>query len=125
MPTDNIHIDSIRLLNKYVSIQELAELIQNAEFIVCPYREATQSGVLMTAFALNKPVLATNVGAFPEYIVENVNGMLVEPTVNGIEKGILTMLNNNHYKDIEIQMKSFALKRIVNNENVFSELYAN
>jgi hypothetical protein len=51
--------------------------------------------------------------------------MLVEPTVNGIEKGILTMLNNNHYKDIEIQMKSFALKRIVNNENVFSELYAN
>lgn len=125
MPTDNIHIDSIRLLNKYVSIQELAELIQNAEFIVCPYREATQSGVLMTAFALNKPVLATNVGAFPEYVVENVNGMLVEPTVNGIEKGILTMLNNNHYKDIEIQMKSFALKRIVNNENVFSELYAN
>ena len=125
MPTDNIHIDSIRLLNKYVSIQELAELIQNAEFIVCPYREATQSGVLMTAFALNKPVLATNVGAFPEYVVENVNGMLVEPTVNGIEKGILTMLNNNHYKDLEIQMKSFALKRIVNNENVFSELYAN
>jgi len=123
--SDEIHTNKIRFLNKYVPIQELAELINNAEFVVCPYREATQSGVLMTAFALNKPVLATNVGAFPEYVLENINGMLVEPNVNGIEKGILKMLNNNHYKDLEIQMKSFAPKRLVNNENVFSELYAN
>jgi glycosyltransferase involved in cell wall biosynthesis len=123
--SDEIHTNKIRFLNKYVPIQELAELINNAEFVVCPYREATQSGVLMTAFALNKPVLATNVGAFPEYVLENINGMLVEPNVNGIEKGILKMLNNNHYKDLEIQMKSFTPKRFVNNENIFSELYAN
>jgi glycosyltransferase involved in cell wall biosynthesis len=125
MPTDNTHIDSIRLLNKYVSIQELAELIQNAEFIVCPYREATQSGVLMTAFALNKPVLATNVGAFPEYVVENVNGMLVEPSVKGIKKGIQNMLLNNHYKRLEVKMNSYVPKRIVNNSSVFADLYGN
>ena len=125
IPTDNTHIDGIRFLNKYVSIQELAELIQNAEFIVCPYREATQSGVLMTAFALNKPVLATNVGAFPEYVVENVNGMLVDPTVNGIKKGIQNMLLNNQYKKLEIKMNSYVPKRIVNNSSVFADLYGN
>ncbi len=125
VPFDDTHVTNIRFLNKYVSIQELAELIHNAEFIVCPYREATQSGVLMTAFALNKPVLATNVGAFSEYVLENVNGMLVDPTVNGIEKGILSMLKNNHYKELEIKMNSIAAKRIVNNANVFSELYTN
>lgn len=125
IPAVEMHTDNIKILNKYVSIQELADLIKNALFVVCPYREATQSGVLMTAFALNKPVLATNVGAFPEYIIDNVNGMLVDPTVNGIEKGILRMLKNNYYKDLEIKMNSFAPKRIINNANIYSELYTN
>ncbi len=123
--SDDSKIDNIRIFNKYVPIQELAELIKNAEFIVCPYREATQSGVLMTAFALNKPVLATNVGAFPEYVIENINGMLVEPSVRAINEGILKMLSNDHYKDLEVKMNAYVPKRIVKNTSVFSELYGN
>jgi len=123
--TDTIRTKNVRFLNKYVPIQELAELIKNSEFIVCPYREATQSGVLMTAFALNKPVLATNVGAFPEYVVDDVNGMLVEPSVRAINEGILKMLSNDHYKDLEVKMNAYVPKRIVKNTSVFSELYGN
>ena len=123
--SDDSNIDNIRFLNKYVPIEELAELIKNSEFIVCPYREATQSGVLMTAFALNKPVLATNVGAFPEYVVDNVNGMLVDPNEHAIKEGILKMLSKDHYKDLELKMNKYIPKRIVNNTNVFSELYGN
>jgi len=125
MPFDDTLNSHIRFINKYVSIQELAELINSAEFIVCPYREATQSGVLMTAFALNKPVLATNVGAFSEYIVENENGMLVDPSMIGIKNGILKMLNNNYYKKLEDDMNSNIPKHLVNNANVFTELYGN
>ena len=36
--------------------------------MVCPYTDATQSGVIMSAFAFNKPVIATNVGALPEMV---------------------------------------------------------
>ncbi len=67
---------NIRLLNRYISNDELVQLILDAKFIVCPYLDATQSGVLMTAFALNTPVIATNVGAFPEYIKEGETGLL-------------------------------------------------
>lgn len=125
VPVGHNNIRNVKFLNKYHSIQELAELIKNAEFIVCPYREATQSGVLMTAFALNKPVLATNVGAFPEYVIENMNGMLVDPTVNGIRGGFLEMLTNSHYKNLEKKMNSLVHKGDVNNSTVFKELYAN
>jgi glycosyltransferase involved in cell wall biosynthesis len=125
VPFDDTRNSHIRFINKYVSIRELAELINNAEFIVCPYREASQSGVLMTAFALNKPVLATNVGAFPEYIVENVNGMLVDPSMKGIKNGMLNMLNDNYYKKLEADMNSSIPKRLVNNANVFTDLYGN
>ena len=123
--SDDSKIDNIRILNEYISIQELAELIKNSEFIVCPYREATQSGVLMTAFAMNKPVLATNVGAFPEYVVDNVNGMLVDPSVRAIKEGILKMLFNDHYRELEIKMNTYVPKRVINNTSVFSDLYGN
>ena len=114
---------NITFLNKYISVHDLANLIANAEFIVCPYREATQSGVLMTAFALNKTVLATNVGSFSEYIVNNENGFLVEPNVNAIKNGLVSMLSNNHYKKLEKGIFALQDRYPIDNTNVFSKLY--
>jgi len=67
----------ITVLNRYIPSNELTDLIRKSKFVVCPYLDATQSGVLMTSYALNKPVVASSVGAFPEYIEENVTGLLV------------------------------------------------
>lgn len=96
------HKSQILILNRYIPNEELVTLIQESKFVVCPYLDASQSGVLMTAFALNTPVIATNVGAFPEYIEHNVTGMLV--TVNDPNKlaeAIMAALNNNFYKTME------------------------
>ena len=35
---------------------------------MCPYTDATQSGVVYSSFALNTPVIATNVGGLSEMI---------------------------------------------------------
>jgi glycosyltransferase involved in cell wall biosynthesis len=75
----------ITVLNRYIPNEELVNLIQESKFVVCPYLDATQSGVLMTSYALDIPVVATNVGAFPEYIEQNVTGLLVP--VNDPEGG--------------------------------------
>lgn len=94
-------IDSrIKFISRHLDIEELANLISNAKFIVCPYREATQSGVLMTAFALNKSVLASNVGAFPEYISHNTNGVLTYPTVQDLVTSIMKMIDNQFYEKL-------------------------
>lgn len=92
---------NITILDKHVPNEELAELIQEAKFIVCPYKDATQSGVLMTAYGLNTPVIATNVGSFPEFIRENVNGLLVPPgDPEQLAAGICFALRNDHYKQL-------------------------
>ena len=65
------------LLNRYIEDCELVGLIRNALFVVCPYIDATQSGVVMSAFALNKPVVATNVGALPTMVKDGQYGMIV------------------------------------------------
>lgn len=93
--------NNVSFIDEYLSIDQLSNMIHSSKFIVCPYREATQSGVLMTAFAMGKAVLATNVGAFPEYISNGINGLLCNPEAMPIANGIISMLNSNHYLELE------------------------
>jgi glycosyltransferase involved in cell wall biosynthesis len=67
----------VEVLNRYISNAELAQLFQQASVVVCPYVDATQSGVIMTAYAFDMPVVATRVGGLPEYVHDGQTGLLV------------------------------------------------
>lgn len=73
------HCDYIEIINRYIPDCELVELISSSSFVVIPYIDATQSGVIMTAYAFNKPCVATNVGALPEMVIDGINGEIVPP----------------------------------------------
>jgi glycosyltransferase involved in cell wall biosynthesis len=89
------------LLNQYIPTQELVPLIQESKFVICPYMEASQSGVLMTAFALNIPVIATDVGAFPEFIKQNITGVLIDPNDPlKLAAAIKWALKDHYYKQM-------------------------
>ena len=66
-------------INRFITNEELSSLIYHSKFVCCPYKDATQSGVVMSAFALYKPVLATKVGALHETIADGRHGSLVTP----------------------------------------------
>jgi len=65
--------------NDYIDMHTLAKYIQKSNVVVLPYIDATQSAVLMAAYAFNKPVVATNVGGIPELVDDSVTGILVPP----------------------------------------------
>ena len=88
---------NIHLINRHIQSNELIKLIGKSKFVVCPYREASQSGVLMTAFALQKSVVATKVGAFPEYIEENFNGWLATSNPVSVAEKIIEALQDQQY----------------------------
>lgn len=71
--------ENIIRYDRYIGNTELANLIYHSKFVVLPYRSATQSGALMSAYAFNKPVIASAVGDFPKGIVEGETGLLVPP----------------------------------------------
>jgi glycosyltransferase involved in cell wall biosynthesis len=68
---------AVEVLQRYLTSAETARLFQRASVVACPYRDATQSGVVLTAYAFRVPVVAAAVGGMPEYVVPEKTGLLV------------------------------------------------
>ncbi len=69
----------IEVIERYIGNAEVGALFGEASVVACPYLDATQSGVVLTAYAFDRPVVATAVGGMPEYVHEGETGYLVPP----------------------------------------------
>ena len=88
-------LDYIDIRNRFIPDNELVALIRNCAFMVCPYTNATQSGVIMSAYAFNKPVVATNVGGLPEMVRHEHYGLIVkEQDVDALVEALSTLWEN-------------------------------
>ena len=88
-------LDYVEIRNRFIELDELADLIRGALFTVCPYTDATQSGVVYSSFALNTPVIATRVGGLPEMIDDGKTGIIIPPKdVNALAAAIQSYLDN-------------------------------
>jgi glycosyltransferase involved in cell wall biosynthesis len=120
--------DYILLENRFIPTEELASFIKYAEFTVCPYRSATQSGVVSTAFAMCSPILATNVGGMSESIKDGITGILIEPeNVDLLSDAIIKLCQNPDFLERmkinikrEITVGDFSWSAIA---NIYQSIY--
>jgi glycosyltransferase involved in cell wall biosynthesis len=56
----------VRFVPRFISDPEIPAFFRRADLVVLPYRDIDQSGVLYTALAFGKPILASAVGGFVE-----------------------------------------------------------
>jgi len=86
----------IKIINEFIIPENLANLIFNSSVVVCPYIDATQSGVVMSAYAFKKPVIATNVGGLSEMVKDKLTGIIIDPkNSEAIKNAILELYNNS------------------------------
>jgi glycosyltransferase involved in cell wall biosynthesis len=95
---------TILFKNYYIPSDELAGLIKNALFAVCPYRDATQSGVIMSAYSFCTPVIVTDVGGLPEMVGNGLYGPIVPANdIESLAAAILNLVDNpdilNDYRE--------------------------
>ena len=65
--------------DRFISDEEAAQLFTDADLLVLPYIEASQSGVLAVACTFDLPVVASDVGALGAMVVESGMGIVVPP----------------------------------------------
>lgn len=70
---------SVEHRSGHVGNRELASMMQHTGCVVLPYVEASQSGVLLTAYAFGTPVVAARSGGLPEYVRDGHTGLLIPP----------------------------------------------
>ncbi|MBR8834771.1 MAG: glycosyltransferase family 4 protein [Stigonema ocellatum SAG 48.90 = DSM 106950] len=82
----------IKLINRWISDENLPEIIARHGVMIMPYLSATQSGVAGVALGNGLPCIGTNVGALPEQIIHGRNGLIVEPgDANALAESMLTI----------------------------------
>jgi len=74
-----VHRERFMVINRHISYSEGAELFQRCSVVALPYSEASQSGVVSTAYGFCKAIVVTDVGAIAEIVDDGVTGLVVPP----------------------------------------------
>jgi len=72
-------LDNVRLDFRFIPDAEIANYFAATDVVLAPYRIEAQSGVALTAFHFERPVIASTVGGLPEIVEDGVNGLLIPP----------------------------------------------
>jgi len=79
------------LRTEFIADSEVAYYLSAADFVIQPYRNATQSGVTPLAYHFEKPMLVTNVGGLPDLVPDGKVGLVAEPNANSIAEKIIEL----------------------------------
>ncbi len=69
-------IGGVRVENRWIEESEIPQIFASTDLGVLPYREASQSGVVATAFAVGMPCVATPIPGLCEQISDGVTGTI-------------------------------------------------
>ena len=90
---------NIILHTNFIADSEVKYYLSAADFVIQPYRSATQSGVTPLAYHFEKPMLVTNVGGLPDLVPDGKVGLIAEPDPPSIAEKIIELyeLGEEHF----------------------------
>lgn len=69
-------VGDVRVENRWIEEAEIPDIFATTDLGVLPYREASQSGVVATAFAVGMPCVATPIPGLCEQVDDGVTGVI-------------------------------------------------
>lgn len=99
--------------DRYVTNEELESFFTSCDWVVLPYNSATQSGVIIDSYRYGKPIIAFDVGAISEQVIDGKTGFLVSPEdVEGFSEKLrnAAAMNKEDYDSMSKAAYEFGLK---------------
>lgn len=110
--------EKVILHTQFIPDNEVKQYVCSADFIIQPYRNATQSGVTPLAYHFEIPMLVTNVGALADTVPNGKVGVVVEPNAEAIAEGIQTLFKNgvsSYSTHIKEEKKKYSWEQMADN----------
>ncbi len=85
--------DDIVLRDHFIPDEEVRNYFSAADFVVQPYKTATQSGVTQIAYQFYTPMVVTDVGGLAEIVPHDRVGYVCPPTVEGVAEAVARIFN--------------------------------
>jgi glycosyltransferase involved in cell wall biosynthesis len=103
------------------SAEQTRQLFENADILLIPYIEASQSGVLHLGISFCLPTIVTNVGSLPEVVTNGVSAVVIRPCeADELAKAISNMYSNSALRNnLSIGMKQ--LRDVKMSDKVIAE----
>ncbi|MFC1668686.1 glycosyltransferase, partial [Chlamydiota bacterium] len=121
---------NIKIIDKYISNEEVEVYFKACDLVVLPYISATGSGIAQIAFSFEKPVIATNVGCFLEIIKHGKTGYLVhrgdsQSLSTAVIKFFKKRKSSEFIPNIQVENKKYSwnpiileIEKFLNNQNI-------
>jgi glycosyltransferase involved in cell wall biosynthesis len=108
-------LPGVTVENRWVPEDEINSILNWADTVVLPYREASQSGIAPTALAARRHVIATRVGGLPEQLKNEPFATLCEPDAKSLAAALLCSLDRRNDSvapadDVRGSWRAFAAK---------------
>lgn len=87
--------EHVGIRDKYIPLEQIPGLFERVELLALPYLEGWNSGVIATAYAHGKPVIASDIGGFYEVVKTGDTGFLVPPADESALADAITLTMND------------------------------
>jgi glycosyltransferase involved in cell wall biosynthesis len=89
---------------RFIPEDEVSSLVARADILAFPYRDIDASGVLMLAIAAGRPIVASNLGTFSEWLSDQADGTLVPPDdPAALSRSLERLISNPEYRNAKGQ----------------------
>jgi glycosyltransferase involved in cell wall biosynthesis len=87
--------DDVSFNDEYVPLNRVADYFAASDLVVLPYVKASQSAVLLAAYAAGRPVVVTDTGGLGEVVEDGGSGFVVPPCdVGALAEAAVRLLND-------------------------------
>ncbi|HII4480856.1 glycosyltransferase family 4 protein [Clostridium perfringens] len=105
-PLNILQASHTLMLDRYISDGEMQWLFEHCKFVVLPYYEASQSGVLPIAYKYGKPVIVSNISGLKELVISGKTGEVFSDTKD-LENKLQLFASTFHINQNKSEIQNF------------------